>query len=842
MMKLFEPIHISGMTLVNRVVFTTIVLRMAGRDGCLCRAQRDFYLRVAQGGTGMLVIEGGIEDYERESRYLLGIYDDKHIPDLKNMVDEVHSTSESKIGMQLMHILKKDPMSGKAGRIEDLRHKDVKQMVEAFGRAAERAKKIGFDFVEIHAAHGLTLGSFLSFLHKGEDKYGPLLENRIEVVGEVIHEIRRSVGNTYPVGIRINGDDFISHGNTLKQAKSFSLKLAELQVAYISVSAGGRHEDAERMEDGTLWPYGGYSGTRCMPLAYMPNGVNVYLAAAIKEVVQSFGIPVITAGKIPDPESAEKILEDGKADLVGMARPILCDQEWAKKAREKRWAEIAKCMYCGFCNDYFNRLRKPVVCSACTYPTNKCPAGIDIPLLHYLISERRFDEASNYLLDMIPFPSILGRLCFAPCEDLCRQKIWGGTIPIRALHRFIDEKAAPQSRERRFTKGRVETVAVVGSGPAGLTGAYYLARMGYPVTIFESLPVLGGMLSVGVPEYRLPRDILNTELNLIRKLVVEIKLNTKVGTDVTLADLKRDFNAVFLAIGAHKGKKLGVENEESKGVVDGVEFLRDLNLGKGVEKKDKVVIVGGGNVAMDCARTCSRLGFEEVLISYRRSKDEMPAVKEEIQRAEEEGIKFNFLTVPKRLISENGKVKGIECLRTKLGEPDASGRMRPIPIEGSEFTINTEMVISAVGQEPDLSNLSERDINLPVKDGLLLADPITLETSIPGIFAGGDVATGEGSIIQAVAAGKKAAISIDKYLRKNGEVEQPERVKLRIRGKSEDEIGESLLKNIVFKIPSLAPEKRVRSFAEVELGLTEEAAVEQATRCWRCDRYHLAEK
>jgi NADH-quinone oxidoreductase subunit F len=220
----------------------------------------------------------------------------------------------------------------------------------------------------------------------------------------------------------------------------------------------------------------------------------------------------------------------------------------------------------------------------------------------------------------------------------------------------------------------------------------------------------------------------------------------------------------------------------------------------------------------------------------------MPAVKEEIQRAEEEGIKFNFLTVPKRLISENGKVKGIECLRTKLGEPDASGRMRPIPIEGSEFTINTEMVISAVGQEPDLSNLSERDINLPVKDGLLLADPITLETSIPGIFAGGDVATGEGSIIQAVAAGKKAAISIDKYLRKNGEVEQPERVKLRIRGKSEDEIGESLLKNIVFKIPSLAPEKRVRSFAEVELGLTEEAAVEQATRCWRCDRYHLAEK
>lgn len=363
--------------------------------------------------------------------------------------------------------------------------------------------------------------------------------------------------------------------------------------------------------------------------------------------------------------------------------------------------------------------------------------------------------------------------------------------------------------------------------------AYELRRMGYPVTIFESLPVLGGMLSVGIPEYRLPRDILKTELKIMERLGVEIKLNTKVGTHVKVSDLKKNFDAIFLAIGAHQGKKLGIENEENKGVMDGVEFLRDFNLGKKIEAKEKVAIVGGGNVAIDCARTCLRLGFKEVLIIYRRSRKEMPAIREEVQKAEEEGIRVHFLTSPKRILVRDGQVKGIECLRTKLGEIDASGRMRPIPIEGSEFPIETEAVILAVGEQPDLSSLKEMEISLSIRDGLLGADPITLETGIPGIFAGGDAITGPAYVIDALAAGRKAAISIDRYIRsenvqtgREGEGPQKSHFKVDIEGLSKRPRQNQSI---------LSDEERRGNFKEVEQGFSMNVSKKEAERCLGCE-------
>ncbi len=358
--------------------------------------------------------------------------------------------------------------------------------------------------------------------------------------------------------------------------------------------------------------------------------------------------------------------------------------------------------------------------------------------------------------------------------------------------------------------------------------------MGYQVTLFESLPVLGGMLSVGIPEYRLPRDILQTELSIIQQLGVEIKLNTKVGTDVKLSNLRRDFDAIFLAIGAHQGKRLGIQNEDVEGLVDGVEFLRKVNLGKRMEAKDdKVAIVGGGNVASDCARTCLRLGFKDVQILYRRSREEMPAIREEIQRAEEEGVKIIFLVAPTRVLIDKRRVKGIECIRTKLGQPDESRRMRPIPVEGSEFVVETNAIISAVGEQPDLSVWKDAEISLPIRDELIVADPVTLETGVLGIFAGGDAVTGPAYVIDAVAAGRKAAISIDRYLRgenlaANREGEGPQETNL--------SFNIECVTRKTRQTPSiLSLDQRQANFQEVEKGLSMTAAKEEAGRCLACE-------
>lgn len=462
-----------------------------------------------------------------------------------------------------------------------------------------------------------------------------------------------------------------------------------------------------------------------------------------------------------------------------------------------------------------------------------CPLHVDVKNYAALIHEGKYDEALSLIHQTLPFPGIIGRVCTRPCERTCKRKEVDEAIAINAIKRAAADYGKEKFQDSNLLKEKKGRVAIVGGGPAGLMAAYALRRMGYQITIFESLPALGGMLSAGIPEYRLPRDILKTELNAIQKLGVEIRLNTKVGNDVKFSDLKKNFDAVFVAIGAHKAKKLGIENERIKGVIDGVDFLRDLNFGKKIEKKDRVAIVGGGNVAIDCARTWVRLGCKEVFVLYRRSREEMPAIREEVQRAIEEGVRINFLTTPKRVIAGDGKVKGIECLRTNLGEPDGTGRRRPIPIKGSEFSIETEMIISAVGEEPDLSSLQEKGMLLFVKDGLLEADPITLETAIPGIFAGGDAVTGPAYVIDALAAGRKAAISIDRYVRGENlftdrEEEGPleSNFKVNIQGVSKEPRQSQLF---------LSPEQRRGNFSEVERGFSMNAAKREAERCLGCE-------
>ncbi|MEW6724206.1 MAG: NADH-quinone oxidoreductase subunit NuoF [Bacillota bacterium] len=460
---------------------------------------------------------------------------------------------------------------------------------------------------------------------------------------------------------------------------------------------------------------------------------------------------------------------------------------------------------------------------------NTCPVEVDVPIYIDQVKQRKYVEAYMTVKRQNPFPSVCGRVCHHPCEAKCRRAQLDEPIAIRALKRFAADWAFEHTGELPIPlrQGRKEAkVAVVGSGPAGLTCAYYLALRGYPVTVFEALPVAGGMMTVGIPEYRLPKAMLNAEIESIKKAGVEIITNTRIGKDITLEQLKaQGYQAIFLGIGAHNSQKLNISGEELAGVVHGTDFLREAALGKEVAVKGKkVVVVGGGNVAMDAARTALRLGAAEVTVVYRRRRDEMPALPEEIEEAEHEGIKFIFLANPVKALG-NGRLTEVECVRMKLGEFDRSGRRRPVTIEGSEFRIACDLLIPAVSQKPDADRLESVGLT---KWGTIDADDRTTKTAAEGIFAGGDCVTGPDTLIAAIAAGKKAAGAIDAYLGGDGQVVADLAVERKISGEL---IEEEMPRR---KMPCLVVAKR-RGFAEVELGFSEEDAVCEASRCLRCD-------
>ena len=352
--------------------------------------------------------------------------------------------------------------------------------------------------------------------------------------------------------------------------------------------------------------------------------------------------------------------------------------------------------------------------SAVSAPCMKaCPATLDIPGYIELIRNNNFKASLDIIRERCIMPGVIGRACTHPCEDACVRKDMDGSLAIRLLKRAAADQdllngasALPMPKTEKKEK-----IAVIGAGPAGMAAAFHLRLLGYQVTVFEALPKAGGMAAVGIPDYRLPKDILNHEIDLIKRMGVEIRLNEKIES-LNAADMtKKGYAAVFVAVGAHVGSKMGCkgEDEVSADVAQGADFLRKLSLGEKVAPLGKVVIIGGGNVALDCARNCVRLGFKNVEIVYRRSRVEMPGSKEEIEEAIHEGVKFTYLTAPVGITRKAGKVTAIECVKMKLGEPDESGRKRPIPVKGSEFSLKTDMVIAATDQKPDLSFLSGKE-------------------------------------------------------------------------------------------------------------------------------------
>ncbi len=494
-----------------------------------------------------------------------------------------------------------------------------------------------------------------------------------------------------------------------------------------------------------------------------------------------------------------------------------------------------------FRNEYEAHIREkwcPALVCKKLIPTpcqDACPAGIDVSNYIALIAWGKFNEAVDLIREDNPFPAVCGRVCNHPCELNCKMGEFDKPVAIRSLKRFCADYVLNNEGYNlpSVLSMREESVAIIGSGPAGLTAAYNLARLGYRVTVFEALPVAGGMLSVGIPDYRLPREIIKAEIDAICSLGVEIKTNTPIGKDLSIDNLKQQgYKAIFVATGAHKSLKLGLPGEdELKGIIDGVAFLKDVNLGNQKKPGDKIVIVGENHVAIDVARVCRRLGSSEVNIIYRRSREEMPLDYSEIDQALNEGIKIRYLTLPTKILDNDGKVAGLQCIRTQVGEADSRGRRELIPLEGSEFVIDGDIIIRATGQVPDLTFLDHKFKT--TRWNLLVVDACTLQTSVPGVFAGGDVVTGHATVVEAIAAGKTAAASIDSYLRgEKFEGYRRPRSRKRIEPiqltKKEEELKRP-------KMPLLRIDKRLQSFKEVELGYTEEMAIREAKRCRRCD-------
>lgn len=463
----------------------------------------------------------------------------------------------------------------------------------------------------------------------------------------------------------------------------------------------------------------------------------------------------------------------------------------------------------------------------------ECPAHVDVQGFVNLSAKGKFKEALQLIKQSNPFPSICGRVCHHPCELGCNRDQIDQPLAIRGIERYLgdlDLKASPRYLPK-IQKRKKEKVAIIGSGPAGLSCAYYLALRGYRITIFEKAPVLGGMLSLGIPSYRLPKKIVESEIKLLREMGVSMKTRVEIGKEKTISQLRKEgFSAFFVAIGAQESPRLGIEGEDLQGIYRGLEYLRELNIGKPIKLGQKVAVIGGGNAAMDVARSARRLGSEKTFILYRRSLEEIPSRPEEIRECKEEKIPIQTLTQPIRFIGKNGRVHAIECIKMGLTEPDERGRRKPEPILHSEFKIMVNAVITALGQESDWCCLTPDCSCRLTEWGTLKVDPLTLQSDEPDIFSGGDAVRGPKSVIEAIADGREGAISIDLYL-KGQNLRLGREKELKAIKESQKEKYDPAPRVL---IATSDPKKRIKNFNEVQKGLTKKMAIQEAKRCISC--------
>ena len=535
----------------------------------------------------------------------------------------------------------------------------------------------------------------------------------------------------------------------------------------------------------------------------------------LERITKGQGVP----GDIEKLERLGKVIKDTALCGLGQTapNPVLSTIKYFRDEYEEHIND----KYCraGVCADMF--------ISPCE---NACPAGVNVPGYIALIAAGRIQDAYNLIRMENPFPSVCGRVCTHPCESRCRRAQLDDPVAIMDLKRYAADEAMkiPGGQEHLILPRKGKSVGIVGAGPSGLTCGYYLARLGYDVTVYESEDVPGGMLSYAIPEYRLPKAILQREIDVLKESGVTIKTGTEIGKDILFDDIKAAHDAVYIATGTQISKKVGIDGEDKKGVFHGLDFLREANLGRLTEVKGKVAVIGGGNTAIDASRVALRLGAEEVHIIYRRSEEDMPAEKREIADAVEEGVTVHTLLSPIAFLGDE-KVTHVQCKKMTLSGFDTSGRK--VPQETDEIiAFPVDMVIPAVSQYSDLPFVKKEDVEL-TGWGTFVVDKSSRMTSIDGVFAGGDVVRGPDAVITAIADGKAAASNIDAYLGGKGELNKGRSIEIPM---SFDD-GE-LVEHERFAMKWMDPEKRKDNFDEVSLGFHKLNATAEAMRCLRCDR------
>jgi len=567
-------------------------------------------------------------------------------------------------------------------------------------------------------------------------------------------------------------------------------------------------------------------GTPKMVEVAQNHNIHLFTYSEVKEVSGFIGNYTVTIRKHP------RYIKEGVCTGCGECEkvcPVTVPNEWDEKLGTRKAIGRAFPQAVPITFNIEKQDRAPCVIA--------CPAGVNVQGYVQLINQGKYKEAIRLIMERLPLPGILGRVCPHPCESVCRRAEVDTPVAIRDLKRFAADRTLPEDLPSPAIEDRKKRIAVIGSGPAGLTVAYYMRLKGYAVTIYEALEKLGGMLRVGIPDYRLPPDLLDREIDTILHLGITVKTGLKLGADLNLKCLKDEgYSAIFMAIGAHSAISLGIPGlENTKGVIDALQFLRNINLKTCKAPGKQVVVIGGGNVAIDAARSAKRLGAESVTIVYRRSEREMPAYAEEIEGARQEGIQFHYLTAPLKVHNDNGSVTGFECLQTELGPMDAGGRRRPIPIKGSEFVIPCDAIIPAIGQKTDTSWAAQEPNLAWTSRNTIKVNPKTFQTSIPYVFAAGDAVTGPATVIEAVGAGHKAVETMHRYVNGDDLVEHAQQIQdVASPGDNWWPIPDNLPITGRARSREIEPERRLTSFQEVDIGFTEAEARKEAERCLNC--------
>jgi len=843
--KLFTSTKVGNVTIKNRFMRSATVINMTDPEGYITDDNCNAFRKLAEGGVGLLMTDamaahpkGRIFDTQ------IAAWEEKFIPGLSKLAATVHTYGDGCKVFPQIHSGGAKHWGYSYGQEETgfdvgvLTEEQIETIVESFGMSAWVLREAGFDGVQLHGGHGYLISQFLSpAINQRTDKWGGSIENRARICIEIFRAIRKRVGNDWPIGIKMNTRDYLEGGMDVEMSSQVAKLLADEGFAFIEMSGGM-----------------GYMTELREVLRRRVGEKEYYFYEAINEYLEKLkgtGITLAICGGIRTPSVMEELL-DTDIDLISMCRPFICEPDFPNRIKAGDSSPSRCVTSYTLCNLCLSKCALDNVTCVKLYPGDcnmACPIEQEIPVYNSLIAQRKFDEALKVIKKDNPMPAVLGRVCHHPCETICHGED-GEPIAIRDLKRFVADyglkKGLLTKAEPAVKNGRGK-VAIVGSGPAGLACGYYLAQRGYEPTIFEKLPVKGGMLATCIPEYRLPKDILRADIDYIESAGVQIKNGTALGKDFTIDDLfKQGYQAVFLAIGAGKGAKIGVEGEDTPGAINGIGFLSDVKAGKKMSMGEKVGVIGGGNAAIDSARTTLRLGAKEVTIIYRRSRAEMPAAYEEIEDALEEGINIEFLTAPAKISKEGNQLK-LTCTRMELGEPDESGRPKPIAIKGSEFDLSFDTIIAAIGEVVESDSLT-KDAKLKLTSaGTIEADRLTLQTSIPGVFAGGDAFTGPNTVSGAVAAGKAAAESIDRFIqgmdldRERQRIYHPYIKMTRPWAFADPSERVSKTNPKRTKVAKLSVAERKGNFKEVVKGLTEEEAVKEAKRCLKYD-LDLAEK